>query len=111
MVSLDATEHALLISDSKLGNVWRLDLLTGAYVVAIDDPKMKKIQPNAGQGVNGIRIFSDYLYFINSYGPFLARIPIHLNGTAVGASEIVAYSVETEWAFDDFAIDNDGRLM
>ncbi|MCJ1388284.1 hypothetical protein MMC18_001129 [Xylographa bjoerkii] len=108
MASLDAAEHAVLISDSTLGNVWRLDLRSGAYTVAIDDPKMNKVRPNATVSVNGIRIFGGYLYFTNSDALFFARIPIHANGTAAGASEIVAYSVGNGSTFDDFAIDDDG---
>lgn len=110
MASLDASEHAVLISDSTVlnGSVWRCDLKSGAYTLAIADPKMKKTSPAAGQGVNGIRIFNGYLYFTNSFAPYLARIPIHANGTAAGASEIVGYSVKTDWTFDDFAIAEDG---
>ncbi|MCJ1396921.1 hypothetical protein MMC11_000113 [Xylographa trunciseda] len=108
MASLDAAEHAVLISDSTLGNVWRLDLRSGAYTVAIDDPKMNKVRPNATESVNGIRIFGGYLYFTNSDALFFARIPIHANGTASGPSEIVAYAVGKGLMFDDFAIDDDG---
>ncbi|MCJ1385947.1 hypothetical protein MMC17_009072 [Xylographa soralifera] len=108
MVSLDAAENAVLISDSTLGNVWRLDLHSGLYNVAINDPKMNKIQPSDTRTVNGIRIFGGYLYFTNSDALFLARIPIHANGTAAGASEIVGYSVGNGMMFDDFAVDDGG---
>ncbi|MCJ1317037.1 hypothetical protein MMC15_002358 [Xylographa vitiligo] len=108
MASLDVAENAVLISDSTLGNVWRLDIRTGAYTTAIDDPKMNKVRPDAAQSVNGIRIFGGYLYFTNSDALFFARIPIHANGSAAGPSEIVSYSVGDGLTFDDFAIHDDG---
>jgi len=107
MVSLAAEQHALLVSDSTLGNVWRFDLQTGVYTVAIEDALMKKVSPAVGEGINGIKLFGRYLYFVNSYGPFLARVPIHANGTKAGKGEIVAYSLDKR-SFDDFAIDDDG---
>ncbi|KAF7365894.1 putative six-bladed beta-propeller-like protein [Mycena venus] len=108
MVSLSAAENALLVSDSTLGNVWRFDLTTHAYEVVIDDPLMKKVSPSVGEGVNGIRLHGEYLYFINSFGPFLARVPIYPNGTANGKGNIVAYAPSGEGSLDDFAIDEDG---
>ncbi|KAJ7270612.1 hypothetical protein B0H12DRAFT_773474 [Mycena haematopus] len=108
MVSLSAAENALLVSDSTLGNVWRFDLITHAYEVAIDDPLMKKVSPSVGEGVNGIRLHGEYLYFINSYAPFLGRVPIYPNGTAKGKATIVAYAPDGEGSFDDFAIDEEG---
>ncbi|KAJ7114518.1 hypothetical protein C8R44DRAFT_832949 [Mycena epipterygia] len=87
--------NALLVSDSTLDNVWRFDLTTHAYEVVIDDPLLKKVSPS-------------YLYFINSFGPFLARVPIYPNGTANGKGIIVAYAPDGEGSFDDFAIDEDG---
>ncbi|KAJ7470181.1 hypothetical protein B0H11DRAFT_2041733 [Mycena galericulata] len=108
MVSLSAAENALLVSDSTLGNIWRFDLATHAYEVVIDDPLMKKVLPSVGEGVNGIRLHGEYLYFINSYAPLLARVPIHPNGTANGKGTIVAYAPAGEGSFDDFAIDEEG---
>lgn len=42
---LGPEENAVLISDSTLGSVFRLDLSTGNSCVAIDDPLMKKCSP------------------------------------------------------------------
>lgn len=108
MVSLSAAENALLVSDSTLGNIWRFDLTTHTYEVVIDDSLMKKVSPSVGEGVNGIRLHGEYLYFINSFGPFLARGPIYPNGTANGKGNIVAYAPDGEGSFDDFTIDEDG---
>jgi hypothetical protein len=107
---LEKSQNALLHADSTLGVVFRQDLDSGKVVVAIDDPLMKKCSPNVLEGINGMKLRGSYLYFSNAYCGFLAKIPIHANGTARGTSSILAYSDRPSiFIYDDFAIDANGK--
>jgi hypothetical protein len=80
--------------------------LTGAYDIAIQDPKMH-FPPGASTnlGVNGIKINGCYLYWTNTANGTLNRIEITADGTPVGTSEIVTANVPKA---DDFIFKDDG---
>jgi len=108
MATLPACPEKVLVSDTDLGLVWRLDTKTGAYEVAIQLPEMA---PNPEkpivEGINGLRIFGPYLYFANSFNG-LYRVLIDLEGNVIpGAkAELLAPSAPF---MDDFAIDGRGN--
>ncbi|CAK7244569.1 MAG: hypothetical protein STHCBS139747_006113 [Sporothrix thermara] len=106
MTTLDSTH--ILVSDVYSGVIYVVDTVTGAYSVAIDDPKMKfsyVADPPTNLGSNGIKIFNGHLYWTNTAAGFLARIPIDSTGRATGASSIAATNVPKA---DDFIIRSDG---
>ncbi|KAH6672541.1 quino protein amine dehydrogenase beta chain-like protein [Halenospora varia] len=101
----------VLIADSGLGAVFRLNVKTGQYKIAISDLLMKPEATGVQIGVNGVHISGSNLYFTNSIlnGGFFAKIPIHLSGpdagTATGKVEIVA----AIGGGDDFTINSEGN--
>lgn len=102
----------VLISDSTLGVVWRLDTLTGRFNKALDFPEMK-VAPNASLaiGINGIRIAKDTLYWTNSFERIIYRIKIDDNGSAArGAAVEKVVHIEEAAFLDDFAIGDDGTI-
>ncbi|OAA54742.1 Six-bladed beta-propeller, TolB-like protein [Niveomyces insectorum RCEF 264] len=99
----------VLVADSLNGVVYKVHTGTGAYAVAVDDPKMKPDYVNSTAavkvGVNGIKVFNGHLYWSNTVAGFLARVPIDAGGHATGPSSIaVAPAAEA----DDFFIRDDG---
>lgn len=100
----------ILISESGLGVVYRLNTHTAEYIVSLSSDLMKP-PPGSQLGINGIDIFSNYLYFINTFefGGFFARVPIHFYGpeagTAAGGYEVVVYNGPG----DDFTFDRKGN--
>ncbi|KAF2093480.1 hypothetical protein NA57DRAFT_61595 [Rhizodiscina lignyota] len=112
MVYLGQLKHAVLLIDSTLGVVFKLELSTGKSLVAIDDPLMKKCSPEVLEGINDMKLYQKhdqaYLYFSNAYCGFLAHISINPDGTASGASSVIAYSNDpATYMIDDFAVARD----
>jgi sugar lactone lactonase YvrE len=106
MTALDRREGTVLISDSVRGVVWRLNIRTGKYEVVLEDVTMKPIQDAPLiLGINGIRIFQDYVYYVNAIKGLFCRTRIDLStGKASGPYEILAADVFG----DDFAMSNNG---
>ena len=102
-----STEHqTVLAADSATGDIYRVDMRTGAYEVVLRDELTSPVPGSGKLAVNGIRIHEGYLYFTNSYRYFLGRVPIRADGTAVGEFEKIA---DTGLG-DDFAIDERGDV-
>ncbi len=82
-------KNVVLISDSTLGLVWRLDTRSGIFEQAIKAQEMS-IPTNASYtvGINGLHIQGDYLYFTNSARGALYRVQIDCDGFAVQGAEV-----------------------
>lgn len=107
MTTLD-DEH-VLSADVYNGWVYKVNVLTGAYSIAINDPKMK-FPPNAptNLGVNGLKIRNSYLYWTNTAVGSLNKILITAAGTPVGTSSVVTANVPRA---DDFVFKADGTAF
>ncbi|CAG5179566.1 uncharacterized protein ALTATR162_LOCUS9350 [Alternaria atra] len=106
MTALDRREGTVLISDSVRGVVWRLNIWTGKYEVVLEDMTMKPVQ-NVPLilGINGIRIFQGYAYYVNAIKGLFCRTRIDLStGKASGPYEILA----TDVFGDDFIMSKEG---
>jgi hypothetical protein len=105
MASLNS--DVLLMADSKLGVIFRLDIKTREYSIVIDDDSMKP-KPNKLKltiGVNGLKVKNGYLYYTNTFLGSLMRVPVHnITGKALGPVEIVG---PTEWIADDIVVTDD----
>ncbi|GJC83507.1 hypothetical protein ColLi_06345 [Colletotrichum liriopes] len=98
---------SLLISDSSRGTVIHLDVDTGKYETAIQEPEMASLSTGLGIGVNGIRIRDSNLYFVSLDQGLFARVPISLaSGTTSGPVETLASNITFG---DDFALSEDGQ--
>lgn len=110
MTVLDHNAGLLLISDSMAGVVWRLNVETGEATIVLDDPLMK-IPPGRhgfAVGINGIQVRSNALFFINTGGSALVRLPINQDGTAAGESVIFSDGII---GADDFTFDGAGTAF
>ncbi|KUJ15786.1 uncharacterized protein LY89DRAFT_685725, partial [Mollisia scopiformis] len=108
MTTLPTQEHTVLIADSFLGVMYHLDVVTGAYSVAIDNPDFKFNASDSIQlGINGIHYRDGFVYFTNTFlTPLIARIPVHANGSASGPVKPISSNFTTP---DDFALDRHGN--
>jgi hypothetical protein len=97
--------NTALLADSGLGLVYKLDLHTGAYSVAIDDPTMKKVG-TAPIGINGIKVLENYVYYTSSSQSLFCRVPVDKDVNPTGPVKVVANL--TGYFLDDFAITKDG---
>jgi hypothetical protein len=111
MTLLAPSSPYLLISDSGLGVVWRLNYLTGEYKIILDSPLMKPVAGQLLLGINGIRILpgTNLIYFTNSFQYLLARVPVYLSGPLAGSAS-GNYTVVAKTGFaDDFTFDSQGN--
>lgn len=104
MTLLNQVERTVLISDSGLGLVWKLDIDTKKYEVAIQDATMAA-GPPFNLGINGIHLRDGYIYYTNSAQELFVRIPIHSDGTSTGAAEALV----RDHFGDDFTFDSAGN--
>ena len=105
MTLVERGSNFLLISDSELGVVFRLDFLTGQYGIVLDNALMKRVPNQIPLGINGIHTRGGFLYFTNTFQGLFARVSIHSDGTASGPYELIAYT----GAADDFTFDKSGN--
>ncbi|OIW28641.1 hypothetical protein CONLIGDRAFT_389394 [Coniochaeta ligniaria NRRL 30616] len=112
LTSLPENPTTVLIADSALGVVWRLDTLTGRFNKALDFLDMKVVPGSPlAIGINGIRISNDTLYFTNSFERTIYRVKIDkTGGVAMGAAMEKFVQIKEAIFLDDFAIGSDGVI-
>lgn len=99
-------DKTALISDSTKGVIWRLNLHTGFYSIALSDPTMLPA-PGAPVpiGINGIKVHGGYVYFTSSTQGKFCRVPFNEDGSAAGPIEVLV----TASFQDDLILTRDGR--
>jgi hypothetical protein len=103
-IELSKSAGEILIADSALGLVWKVDVNTGSHSVAIQVDEMKPPAQGLPMGINGIKIRDGYLYWTNTGEKFFCRIKIDEHGNAVGGTEILVL----DCLGDDFVFDKKG---
>lgn len=103
MVALD--DGSVLIADSILGRIWRLDPASGALSIWLDDPALAADATGADPrpGVNGLKRKGSELFISNSFTGRIHALPLTREGKPGGALRTVA----TPGRVDDFAISGD----
>lgn len=98
----------ILLADSLLGTVTRLDVMTGDFAVVSQDPLLTTSNStNLAVAVNGIHTYADFLYFTNLNQGIFGHISIsQATGEQTGAGEVLATGL---WVADDFALSADGQ--
>jgi hypothetical protein len=96
----------ILIADSELGAVWKVNIKNGNVDKVIELDEMKPPPPPAMQmGINGLKVRDGYLYWSNTAKMLFCRIKIDGEGKATSAVEIL----ETDTLIDDFCFDKHGN--
>ncbi|TPX12638.1 uncharacterized protein E0L32_000815 [Thyridium curvatum] len=98
----------VLASDTFAGLIYRVDMSTGDYSVAINATYLSKLK--TPHGVNGIRIVGDTLYAANSGQSILVKVPITENGAEAGPYTVIAHNKGPVDHWDDFAVDSEGGI-
>ncbi|KAE8389866.1 hypothetical protein BDV23DRAFT_194032 [Aspergillus alliaceus] len=80
--ALPGSRTTVLVSDSTMGLVWRVDTRRRRYELAIKDAETMHFPPWAVTpfGINGLHIHNGYLYWSNSYLASVYRIAISKEG-------------------------------
>lgn len=94
-----------LITDSKKGVIWRLDLTTGEYSQALSHASLLPEEDQPVQvGANGIKALHSYVYFTSTTREISRRIPVDEHASATGPMEISS----SGFTADDFLLTEDG---
>ncbi|KAI4863778.1 hypothetical protein F4820DRAFT_425806 [Hypoxylon rubiginosum] len=112
IVTVPSYKAAVLVGDSVLGVVFRVDVTTGRYDVVLDIPELKPIVGGPiDLGVNGVKIRAGYLYWSNTDRASIYRFPIDMLGYPVqGAKVEQVAAIKNASGVDDFALDRQGNI-
>ncbi|OGM51294.1 hypothetical protein ABOM_000187 [Aspergillus bombycis] len=101
-------DSSLVISDSSLGLIWRVDIQQGTYDILIrDNTTATSTALGPTLGVNGIRVLGSHVYYVNSPQRSLYRVGLDASGNTVGQPETIAQGVLA----DDFAVTSSGAYL
>lgn len=110
MAALD-DEH-VYVSDVYSGTVYLVDVETGNYTLAVDDPLLKWTvagdTPPTYLGSNGLKLHGGYLYWSNTAGGFIGRVKVGTDGLPIGKASVAVTGVPRA---DDFQFRSDGTLF
>ncbi|KAJ1325393.1 SMP-30/gluconolactonase/LRE family protein [Microdochium nivale] len=108
-IPLGDCHGSILVADSVVGVVYKINPLSGAQQVAVDVPEMKASDPDAALqlGVNGIKMYAGHLYWSNSNTRKIHRVAINkkTGSSPDGAVVDTVASFPEIQIIDDFAID------
>jgi hypothetical protein len=106
MEVLKSSENTILLADSEVGCVWKVNVKDGKVEKVIDIDEMKPPPPPEMQlGINGLKVRDGYLYWTNTAKQLFCRVTIDEDGKAHGDPQIL----ETGTLVDDFIFDNKGN--
>ncbi|KAI0006356.1 hypothetical protein F4779DRAFT_629908 [Xylariaceae sp. FL0662B] len=101
----------VLISDSFLGSLWRLDTQTGHYESVMKVTEMAVVEGAAiPVGINGVKVRDGYVYWTNSALVEIFRTRIDNRGYPVSNTTVEKIATIDSPMLDDFAIDKTGSL-
>ncbi|KKP00026.1 hypothetical protein THAR02_07863 [Trichoderma harzianum] len=97
----------VIVTDTNLGLLWKVDIYTGHYDIFLQDPSMAIPEGSSiPAGINGVHIHGGYLYFANTAQMSLSRFPITENGTITGNIQRISEG----FMCDDFDVQPDGTV-
>ncbi len=100
LTRLQPSSDIILAADSTLGAVWRVNIVTGDYSIAIQNSLFAPTSTDP-RGINGVHTLRGMLYFTNTAQLSYGRVSITDSGSAAGEVEILARGA----LYDDFDLD------
>lgn len=102
---LNRDEGIILLADSILGAVHRLQISSAKVDVWIQHKSLEKVTDHPLlPGVNGIKVYKGALYLSNTDAKTFLRAPIDGSGASTGEVKLLQQKLNV----DDFAFDTDG---
>ncbi|KAJ5176642.1 uncharacterized protein N7482_002519 [Penicillium canariense] len=111
MAALPTQPHIVLIADSRLGCLFRVDTRTGVSRIAFkNDSLAAPSNATIPIGINGVKVAGGYVYFTNTARGTFSRMPVSADGSKFGKIEVIANldMGTTDGNWDDFAVDAKG---
>ncbi|KAH8721602.1 hypothetical protein BGZ61DRAFT_347053 [Ilyonectria robusta] len=113
LTTLPRHKHIILGAASKTGEVWRIDTRTGATKLAFKDELLGTVPSGPFPlGINGLKIFKNYLYFTNTARQSFGRVKIDEFGNKKGDVQVIAQApAGSAISPDDFSLDKFGNAF
>ena len=103
LTTVEGLSDVVLIADSRLGAIWRLNLTTKETTlmphVYFNNTELSAL------GVNGIGTYEQNLYFVNTAQKLYGRVAIDTFGFLIAEPEILGRHGNEFFAWDDFVTD------
>lgn len=100
-------DGSVLVADSVLGAIWRVDLAAGTARIAFADPRLAPDESDRRPGANGLKWDGASLLVSNSSRETLVRIET----SGRGLSDAAIGTVVSTGSIDDFWVDDDGVVF
>ena len=110
MTAVEGSPGLILVADSSLGVAWGVNVTSGAYTQAIQDPLFAKTA-DFPLGINGLHALDGTLYFTNSALSLYGKVGITSEGTATGPAVKIVNDIPGGNTYDDFALDCMGNAF
>lgn len=110
MESLPQNPAVVLIADSRVGAVWRVNTTDGDVAIAYQGELL--LPPENATvpiGINGLKVSNGHVYFTNTAKNLFARIAVTDDGVMHGEVDTIAV-LGQEYDWDDFVIDSSGEI-
>ncbi|KAI0183482.1 hypothetical protein EV127DRAFT_19968 [Xylaria flabelliformis] len=89
------SDRVVLLPDGKTQCIWHMDTQTGKKTIFAKDKSMERGDSDGFFGVNRIQIVGNFVYFTNSGGGLLCRIPVEFDPSHEEVGIRVAGPVQT----------------
>ncbi|KAH8831005.1 hypothetical protein DL96DRAFT_1811942 [Flagelloscypha sp. PMI_526] len=110
--TLEGAPGTVLVSDSHLGGIYRINVHTGEVALVIQDTLLEGAPGNAfGLGINGLHMHGRILYFANSSKKFFGSLQLTSTAQVIGPIKMISTvpNGANFTAYDDFALDKKGN--
>jgi sugar lactone lactonase YvrE len=97
--------EAIFMADAQRGLIFKMDIHTGKYSVAVNNTLTQKCHPKDLEAVNGLKYHNSTLFWTNSGCGYYAKMALDKKGRPVGKASIVS---NPKLSMDDFGIALDG---
>ena len=109
MTTLEGVSDVVLISDSSVGGIWRLNVTSGKYDMPMKHVLFTNCTSKFPLGINGIQTYEGSLYFVNSAQQIYGSLTIDATGNPTSQPTILARAAPGIFSWDDLAIDWEGN--
>lgn len=98
-----ASNTTLLVGDSTLGVVWRVDTVARTYELVIKDSAMHSPEWAATEfGISGVHVHKGHLYWNNAYTSTIYRVAITDDGYLAKGAEVEEFAAIRTLYMDNF---------
>jgi hypothetical protein len=105
METLTGSDDEVLVADSGLGAVWKVDVSSGKYEIVIQIPEIATAKLQIG--INGLHLLNGYLYWTNSEANTFYRAKVD-QGVSLVPGTTAEPLANSGTFMDDFIFDDGG---